>query len=67
MNFTMPRWTWLRIAARPPAPPAPDAADMGTAFGLDACFRDVPDTGPGALAPKAPLRLSRLTGLPRQR
>lgn len=67
MNF-MPRWTWLRQAVRPTRrPPADaDAADMGTAFGLDASFRDEPEvlreTSPWSPAP----RLSRHTGLPRR-
>ncbi|MET0348760.1 MAG: hypothetical protein ABW067_03120 [Rhizobacter sp.] len=67
MNF-MPRWAWLQQAVRPApsTPEGPDAADMGTAFGLDASFRDEPDA---RLEPK-PLTaapwLSRHTGLPRR-
>ena len=67
MNF-MPRWAWLQQAVRPTSrtPDGPDAADMGTAFGLDASFRDEPEvrqeTPPWTAAP----RLSRHTGLPRR-
>ena len=67
MNL-MPRWNWLHEAMRPaPKKEALDAADMGTAFGLDACIHHVPDT-PRSTQPKesdAP-RLSRYTGLPRR-
>ena len=68
MNF-IPRWGWLQQAVRRnPAsgPEGPDAADMGTAFGLDASFRDAPE----ALQEPPPLSaapwLSRHTGLPRR-
>ena len=52
MNF-LPRWAWLR-------------ADMGTAFGLDATFRDLPEAAPQLPSGGAAPRLSRHTGLPRR-
>lgn len=66
MNF-LPRWAWLRAARRPPArTDTPDAADMGTAFGLDATFRDLPEAAPQVPSGGAAPRLSRHTGLPRR-
>jgi len=69
MNI-MSRLNWLR-GARQPAPTTqfPDAADMGTAFGLDASLLDTPDAKPSTS--KQPTdtdapRLSRRTGLPRR-
>lgn len=67
MNF-LPRWGWLRaVTRRSDGPRGFDAADMGTAFGLDASLGDPP------LAPRPPpigssalLALSRHTGLPRR-
>ena len=59
----------LRLLRREPAdrPSGPDAADMGTAFGLDASF-DHPEVDPipaGAAAADMPweYRLTRRTGL----
>jgi len=67
MKLTSPL-NWLRGAAQPAdGSEQADAADMGTAFGLDASLRDLPDPSPR----KQPMktdgpRLSRRTGLPRR-
>ena len=67
MNL-IPHWAWLQGLRRSRADGAPDPADMGTAFGLDACFADAAPhpqpTGPGGL-PTAPPPRSERTGLPR--
>ena len=66
MNFK-PHWNWLRGAQPARAAEAADAADMGTAFGLDASLRDVPEPSPEKpLKETDALRLSRRTGLPRR-
>jgi len=67
MNF-MPRWAWLQQAVRttPRTRDAADAADMGTAFGLDASFRDEPEVRQEPPPWSAAPRLSRHTGLPRR-
>lgn len=65
MNL-MPRWNWLQSMTRPRAAEVPDdAADMGTAFGLDASFRDLPEPPPAHGAASATRCVSPLTGLPR--
>lgn len=67
MNF-IPRWGWLRtVTGRRAAPRGFDAADMGTAFGLDATLCDPPahPQPPQLGGTSALLALSRHTGLPR--
>jgi len=65
MNF-MPRWLQQAVRPTPRTADGPDAADMGTAFGLDASFRDEPDVRPETPQRSAAPSLSRLTGLPRR-
>ena len=66
MNL-IPRWAWLQAMRRAAHADAHDAADMGTAYGLDASFDALsplpPTTTPTAGA--APWRSER-TGLPRR-
>lgn len=63
MNL-IPHWPWWPHLRRDRSAP-PDAADMGTAFGLDASF-DAPDVPPDPLqGPPGARRLSPHTGLPR--
>lgn len=48
MNL-LPGWMWLMSKATrctSPAVSAPDPADMGTAFGLDASMEPLPDARP---------------------
>ena len=65
MNF-MPRWLQQAVRPKPRTADAADAADMGTAFGLDASFRDEPEVRPEPRPWSAEPRLSRHTGLPRR-
>ena len=66
MNLSPP-WRWLHTAIRPlRRVPAPEAADMGTAFGLDASVPDLPDPTRLAPFPTAAPRVSPFTGLPRK-
>lgn len=62
MNL-IPHWRWLR-AMRRTTGPLPDAADLGTAFGLDASFDDMPPSRPAPGGSTLPTRSER-TGLPR--
>jgi hypothetical protein len=64
MNL-IPRWTWLQAIRRTAPVDRRDAADMGTAFGLDASFDHVPPRPGTPPASPAPWR-SALTGLPRR-
>lgn len=62
MNL-IPYWPWWPRRWHDKAV-EPDAADMGTAFGLDASF-DEPDPGPGERpADPRSRRVSSRTGLP---
>lgn len=65
MNL-IPRWTWLhQVTRRSPADAAEDAAEMGTAFGLDASFGETPEPRPEPRGTPATHQVSPFTGLPR--
>ena len=61
-----PSWNWLRSMTRgTPADDTTEAADMGTAFGLDASFQEVPEPLPLDQLATGQRLVSPLTGLPR--